>query len=47
VPILPASPVEPIDIPRGWVLIWQCVRHLDSRHTHPWRYGLNETVTTF
>jgi len=47
VPILPASPVEPFDIPRGWVFIWQCVRHLDSRHTHPWRYGLNETVTTF
>ena len=47
VPILPASPVEPFDIPRSWVFIWQCVRHLKSRHTHHWRYGLNEMVTTF
>src|ERR1700674_741953 len=47
VPILLASPGEPFDVPRGWVFIVQCVRHLESRHAHPWRYGLNETVTTF
>src|ERR1700674_2877097 len=46
VPILPASPVEPFDITRGRVFIWQCVRHLESRHTLPWGYGSNETVTT-
>src|ERR1700724_3357412 len=46
-PILPASPVEPFDIPRGWVFMGQWGRHLESRHTLPWRYGLNETVTTF
>ena len=45
-PILPASPVEPFDITRGRVFIWQCVRHLESRHTLPWGYGSNETVTT-
>jgi hypothetical protein len=45
-PILPASPVEPLDIPRVRVFIWQWDRHLESRHTLPWGYGLNETVTT-
>jgi len=45
-PILPASPVEPFDVRRGRVFIWQCVRHLGSRHTLPWGYGSNETVTT-
>jgi hypothetical protein len=46
VPILPASPVEPFDIPIGWVFIWQWDRRLESRHTLPWGYGSNETVTT-
>src|SRR6202022_1687393 len=45
-PILPASPVEPFDIPRGWVFIWQWGRHLDSRHSLPWGYGVKGTVTT-
>src|ERR1700682_1081102 len=45
-PILPASPVEPFDITRGRVFIWQCVRHLESRHSLPLGYGSNETVTT-
>jgi hypothetical protein len=46
VPILPASQLEPFDVPRGSVFIWQWGRHLGSRHTLPWRYGLNEIVTT-
>src|ERR1700730_2183333 len=45
-PILPASPLEPFDIPRGWVFMGQWGRHLESRHSLPWGYGLNGTVTT-
>jgi hypothetical protein len=46
VPIMPASPVEPFDVPEGWVFIWQWDRHLESRHTLPPGYGLHERVTT-
>jgi hypothetical protein len=46
VAIFPASPVEPLDIPRDSVFIWQWDRHLESRHSLAWGYGLNETVTT-